>query len=100
MCGNHTTSDEIFILVEMAVRKNEKVRLTAIKKQNERLIAIEAKGKLVIETKGTDCTGWLVTELDAVLAWHGVQKLNAMGKIANIEKWREIQRNNVQPKEC
>ena len=60
---------------------------------------IEAKGKLVFETKGIDGTGWLVTDIDAVLAWYGVQKLNAMGKVAKMEKWRELQRNNVQPKE-
>ncbi len=36
-------------------------------------------------------------ELEAVLAWHGVQKLSSMGKQQKIEEWREIQSKNGQP---
>ena len=61
-----------------------------LKKKFKQAAAIEEKGKAVIETKGTDCNGWLVHELDAVLAWHGVQKQQ------KIKKWRQIQSKNEQ----
>ncbi len=67
------------------------------KKKFERAAAIEEKGKAVIETKGTDCNCWLVHELDAVLAWHGVQKTSSMGKQQKIEEWRGIQSKNGKP---
>jgi hypothetical protein len=38
-----------------------------------------------------------VHELEAVLAWHGVQKMSSMGKQQKIEEWREIQSKNGQP---
>ena len=80
MGGNHLTSDDIFIAAEMSLRIKEKQRLVGLKKKVERAAAIEEKGKAVIEKKGTDCNGWLVHELEAVLAWHGVQKMSLMGK--------------------
>ena len=50
----------------------------------------------MIATKGTDCDGWLVNELEAVLAWYGVQKMSSMAnKQQKIEKWRESK--NGQP---
>ena len=53
-----------------------------LKKKFEWAAAIEEKGKAVIETKETDCNGWLVHELDAV----------------KIKKWRQIQsKKNEQP---
>ena len=94
MGGNHLTSDDIFIAAEMSMREKEKHRLEVSKKKFERAAAIEEKGKAVIETKGTDCNGWLVHELDAVLAWHGVQKISSMGKQQKIKKWRQIQSKN------
>ena len=97
MGGNHLTSDDIFIAAEMSLRQKEKGRLLALKKKCTRAAEIENKGKLVIETKGTDCNGWLVHELEAVLAWYGVQKMSSMGKQQKIEKWREIQSKNGQP---
>jgi hypothetical protein len=58
-----------------------------LKKKCEQLAVIEEKGKSVIATKGTDCDGWLVHELKAVLAWYGVQKMSLMAnKQQKIEK--------------
>ncbi len=68
MGGNHLTSDNIFIAAEMSIWEKEKHRLEVLKKKFKQAAAIEEKGKAVIETKGTDCNGWLVHELDAVLA--------------------------------
>jgi hypothetical protein len=68
-----------------------------LKKKCTRATEIENKGKLVIETKGTDCDDWLVHELEAVLAWYGIKKLNSMGRQAKMDKWREIQSKNGQP---
>jgi hypothetical protein len=97
MGGNHLTSDDILIAAERSLRDKEKGRLLALKKKCVKAAMIEEKGKLVIETKGTDCNGWLVHELEAVLAWYGVQKMSLMGKQQKIEKWREIQSKNGQP---
>ncbi len=97
MGGNHLTADDIFIAAEMSLREKEKQRLVALKKKCERLAVIEDKGKLVIETKGTDCDNWLVHELEGVLAWYGVQKMSSMGKQQKMDKWREIQSRNGQP---
>jgi hypothetical protein len=97
MGGNHLTSDDIFIATEMSFRQKERERLTVLKKKCTRATEIENKGKLVIETKGTDCDDWLVHELEAVLAWYGIKKLNSMGRQAKMDKWREIQSKNGQP---
>ncbi len=68
-----------------------------LKMKCTRATEIENKGKLVIETKGTDCDNWLVHELEAVLVWYGIKKLSLMGRKAKMDKWREIQSKNGQP---
>jgi hypothetical protein len=97
MGGNHLTSDDIFIAAEMSNREKEKHRLLVLKKKCTQAPEIENKGKLVIENKGTDCNNWLGLELDAVLAWYGVQKMSLMGKQQKMDKWREITSKNGQP---
>ncbi len=34
----------------------------------------------MLETKGTDSSKWLVSDLDAVLSWYGVEILGKLGK--------------------
>ena len=97
MGGNHLTSDDIFIAAELTAREKEKQRLEVMKKKCERAAAIEEKAKSVIDAKGEDCKDWLGHELDAVLAWHGVQKKSLMGKQQKMEEWKEIQKANVKP---
>jgi hypothetical protein len=97
MGGNHLISDDIFIAAEMSLRQKEKQHLAGLKKKCTWAAEIKNKGKLVIETKRTDCGNWLVHELKAVLAWYGIQKLSSMGRQAKFEKWREIQNENGQP---
>jgi hypothetical protein len=70
-----------------------KVTKKAALKMWERL----ARDTAVDMKKGTDCNCWLMHELEAVLAWHGVQKMSLMGKQQKIEEWREIQSTNGQP---
>ena len=97
MVGNHLTSDNIFIEAEMSLTQKEKQHLVGLKKKVTWADKIEKKGKLVIETKGMNCNGWLVHELDTVLAWYGIQKLSLMGRQAKMDKWREIQNEKGQP---
>ena len=97
MGGNHLTSDNILIAAERSGRGKEMERLSVLKKKCVKAATIKAKGKLVIETKGTNCNGWLVHELDAVLAWYGIQKLNSMTKQQKMNKWTQIQSSNEQP---
>ena len=58
--------------------------------------AIKEKSKSANATKGTDCDGWLVHELEMVLAWDGMQKISLMVKQKKIDKWREKQSKNGQ----
>jgi hypothetical protein len=97
MGGNHTTSDDVFISIEMTLREKDKQRLTTMKRNYERQSLIEQKAKSVIATKGADAKGWLKTDLDAVLGWYGVKKLSSMGKEEKVQKWGQLQRDNVQP---
>ena len=62
------SADEIFVAAEMSLWEKEKQHLAVLKMKCEQLAVIEEKGKLVIATKRTDCDGWLVHELEAVLA--------------------------------
>ncbi len=36
-------------------------------------------------------------DLNAVRGWYGVLKLSSMGKGEKVQKWEQIDRNNVQP---
>ena len=85
--GLHLTSDDIFISAEMSLREKEKIRLTTEKNRHQRMMTIEAKAKLVLDTKGYNSSTWLVMDLDAVLAWYGIRKLNTMSKANKIQKW-------------
>ena len=48
--GLHLTSDDIFISAEMSLREKEKIRLTTEKNRRQRMMTIEAKAKLVLDT--------------------------------------------------
>ena len=72
--GFHLTGDDIFISAEMKTRENEKKRLTIEKNKRVRQMKVEEKAKMVLDTKGNDCTSWTKADFDAVLAWYNPPK--------------------------
>ena len=59
---------------------------------------VEEKAKMVLDTKGTDCTSWTRTDFDAVLAWYNPPKRTKL--TTNEEKarvWNEILTKNKVP---
>ena len=96
--GFHLTGDDIFISAEMKTRENEKKRLTIKKNKRLRQMKVEEKAKMVLDTKGTDCTSWTRTDFDAVLAWYNPPKRTKL--TTNEEKarvWNEILTKNKVP---
>lgn len=96
--GYHLTSDDIFISAEMKTREKEKKRLTIEKNKRLQQMKVEEKAKLVLDTKGNDCTSWTRTDFDAVLAWYNPPKRTQL--TTNEEKarvWNDILTKNKAP---
>jgi len=55
-----------------------------------KLAVVEAKGKLVLETKGDNITKYSVPDLDALLTWYQVPKKNTMLRKDKEQKWETI----------
>ena len=96
--GFHLTGDDIFISAEMKTRENEKKRLTIEKNKRVRQMKVEEKAKMVLDTKGNDCTSWTKADFDAVLAWYNPPKRTQLTN--NEEKarvWNGILTSNKVP---
>ena len=77
--GLHLTSDDVLIGSEYAAREKEKERLLKDKSRRQRLIAVEEKVQAIIEKKAMSINNnWTVGELNSVLSWHKVSKLDKM----------------------
>ena len=72
--GTHLTLDDVLIGAEYSFCEKDKECLTKEKARCMKLGLVEAKGKLVLETKGDDITKYSVPDLDALLAWYQVPK--------------------------
>ena len=98
--GTHLTSDDVFIGAEKSTREKEQKRLTAEKNRRLRLLKVEEKGKMVLDTKGLDCTSWNKTELDAVLAWYNPPRRTKMTQEEKKQAWINIQTKGIAPPTC
>jgi len=87
--GFHLTSDNVLIGAEYLVHEKEKESLSKEKARCTKLAVVEAKGWLVMETKGDDITNYLVLDLDALLAWYQVPKNNMLRKDKE-QNWESI----------
>ena len=89
--GLHLTSDDVLIGSEYAIREKEKERLTKEKVNRLRQLNVEQKAKEILEKQASNINNNLtVGELNALLAWHKVPKLNNMNKERKLQKWQEI----------
>ena len=98
--GTHLTSDDVFIGAELSTREKEQKRLTVEKNRRLRMLKVEEKGKMVLDTKGSDCTSWNKTELDAVLAWYNPPRRTKMTPEEKIQAWITIQTKGMAPPTC
>ena len=98
--GTHLTSDDVFIGAELSTREKEQKRLTIEKNRRLRLLKVEEKGKMVLDTKGSDCTRWNKTELDAVLAWYNPPRRTKMSPEEKVQAWMNIQSKGAAPPTC
>ena len=96
--GIHITSDDFFISHEIGENEEacgdaekDKKRQQQLQMTEERALAIIAQGKSV------DLL--LVTELDALLAWHQVDKTKGAKKADKLETWKKILLDGQQPPE-
>ena len=85
----HVTSDDLFILVEMDVRKEEKVALVKEKKlclslqvNEEKALAIVVQGKPVILL--------YVADLYVLFVWHHAPKTKGAKKVDKVQQWMAI----------
>jgi len=61
-------------------------------------MAVEEKAQAIIEQKATSTNNnWTVGELNSVLSWHKVSKLDKMSKEDKLQKWDDICRRGLQP---
>lgn len=98
--GTHLTSDDVFIGAEMSTREKEQKRLSAEKNRRLRQMKVEEKGKMVLETKGTDCACWNKMEMDAVMAWYNPPRRTKMTTEEKMQAWRDIQARGTAPPTC
>ena len=96
--GLHLTSDDVLIGSEYAAREKEKESLLKHKSRRQRQIAVEDKAQAIIEKKAMSINNnWTVGELNSVLSWHKVTKLDKMSKDDKLQKWEDICRRGLQP---
>jgi len=96
--GIHLTSDDVLVGAEYSIREKDKERLTKEKARRMKLTTVEAKAKLVLETKGDDITKYSVPDLDALLSWYQVPKNNKMLRNEKQQKWESVR--GQQPPVC
>ena len=84
----------------MSTREKEQKRLTAEKNRRLRLLKVEEKGKMVLDTKCVDCTRWNKAELDAVLAWYNPPRRTKLTQEEKMQAWINIQTKGIAPPTC
>ena len=76
----------------------EKKRLSTEKNRRQKKMAIEEKVKQILDEKrGHESTTFTVAELNTLLGWYNIPKLNNMNKEEKLEKWKEICSDGKQP---
>ena len=96
--GMHVTSNDFFISHEIDVNRLASKAEEKDKKRRQQLQTTEEKA-LAIVAQGKSVDSLLVTELDALLAWHQVDKTKGAKKADKLEKWKKILSGGQQPPE-
>jgi hypothetical protein len=87
--GMHVTSDDFFISHEIGKNKEVCKDAEKDKKQQHQLQMTEERA-LAIVAQGKSVDSLLVTELDALLAWHQADKTKGAKKADKLEQWKKI----------
>ena len=72
--GMHSTSDDLFIAMEMSARQKDKDETEKNKKLRLQLQAVEEKA-IAIMAHGKSINSLTVAELDVLLSWHQAKPL-------------------------
>ncbi len=94
--GMHTTSDDMFIAMEMAARQRDKVEAEKDKKLCLQLQEVEEKGMAIV-AQGKTINLLTVAELDVLLAWYQATKRKGAKKADKVEQWKQIVESGQQP---
>ena len=96
--GIHVTSNDFFISQEIDVNRLASAAVEKDKKRRQQLQTTEEKA-LAIVAQGKSVDSLLVTELDALLAWHQADKTKGAKKADKLEQWKKILSDGQQPPE-
>jgi hypothetical protein len=94
----HVTSNDFFISHEIDVNRLASAADEKDKKRRQQLQTTEEKA-LAIVAQGKSVDSLLVTELDALLAWHQADKTKWARKADILEQWKKILSDGQQPPE-
>mgnify|MGYP001084909694 CR=1 FL=1 len=94
--GTHSTSDDIMKSVELGERMVLREKLQKEKKLRIQQQTLEDNAKLILDA-GKNVESLLVSELDTLLAWHGVAKTKGSKKEDKLQQWKDIVATGQQP---
>ena len=61
-------------------------------------MAVEERARMILSSKGNiDVKKYTVKELESLLTWYNVKKLNSMSKEEKVRKWLEIKEKGSNP---
>ncbi len=97
--GMHSTSEDMFIAMEMEACQRNNEGAEKDKKRRLQLQAVEEKGTaIVVQGKSIDLLP--VAKLDVLLAWYQATKSKGAKKANKAEQWKQILESRKQPPDC
>ncbi len=94
--GMHSTSDDLFIGMEMAARHKDKDDAEKNKKLCLQLQTMEEKA-IAIMAQGKSNNSLTVAKLDVLLSWHQATKTKGAKKADKLEQWKQILKSGKRP---
>jgi phage terminase large subunit-like protein len=94
--GMHSTSDDLFIAMEMSACQKDKDETEKNKKLRLQLQAVEEKA-IAIMAQGKSINSLTVAELDVLLSWHQATKTKGAKKADKLEQWKQILESGKRP---
>ncbi len=94
--GMHSTSDDLFIVMEMAACHKDKDDAKKSKKLCLQLQTVEEMA-IAIMAQGKSNNSLTVAKLDVLLSWHQATKTNGAKKADKLEQWKHILESGKRP---
>jgi hypothetical protein len=94
--GMHSTSDNLFIAMEMAACHKDKEGAKKNKNFHLQLQAVEEKA-IAIMAQGKSIGSCTVAKLDVLLVWHQATKNKGAKKADKLEQWKQILESEMRP---